>query len=354
MNSGSWGNETQYFYSLTPEEVLTSVEHAGYSCTGRCYALNSMENRVYDVEIELDSEENFEENTSIRQKRRSVIVKFYRPGRWSQKQIQEEHEFLKNLEENEIPVVAPILFQDGQTLRQTEAGIWYTLFPKIGGRSVEEIQDESLEMLGRLVARIHNVGASQKSVHRLKLSPETYGLNHLKYLMSEKKIPLHLEREYENVVKAICEIATPWFEETTIHRIHGDNHLGNLLWDPNKGFFFIDFDDMLNGPAVQDFWLLMPFQVDHEGKWLPEVRERLEKFLIGYEQMRIFDRRSLRLIEPLRALRFIHFSAWISKRWEDPAFQNAFPHFGTNQYWQEQVQDLKEQLRLIQSWSQPF
>ncbi len=183
---------------------------------------------------------------------------------------------------------------------------------------------------------MHNVGASRTAEHRIKLTPDTYGIANLKHLIDTNTIPKHLEDSYKQTVEAICKISEPRFAKTAVHRIHGDCHLGNLLYG-RDGLFFVDFDDMVTGPAVQDVWLVIPSRDDF-------AKRQIETMVDAYQTMRPFDRSSLSLIEPLRALRFVHFSAWISRRWQDPAFPKAFPQFGTERYWQEQIQDLKEQL----------
>jgi Ser/Thr protein kinase RdoA (MazF antagonist) len=193
--------------------------------------------------------------------------------------------------------------------------------------------------VGRLLGRIHTVGASKKASHRIKLDPATYGYLNLNFLIQGRWIPIEFESKYRSAVEKICEISEPWFKETDFQRIHGDCHFGNLIWN-HSGAFFLDFDDMVQGPQVQDIWLLAPGR-DEEG-----LQQRSE-LLHGYQEMRKFDSVSLRLIEPLRALRFVHYSAWIARRWDDPAFPQAFPQFGTHQYWNEEVEDLEEQLRLI-------
>jgi len=341
-NSSAWGQkDTQYFFELTPDRILDAVESVGIRCTGRSLALNSMENRVYEVEVEVEDRSRLKSPSEAFR-----IVKFYRPGRWSAAQIQEEHQFLVDLQENEIPVVAPLPFADGSTLKKIpDANIWYTVFPKIGGRSPEELDREQLERVGRLLARLHNVGAVRTATHRVAINPDTYGRSNLQYLLEHRMIPAEIEGAYADVVKQICDFSEPWFVEAESQRIHGDCHFGNLLWGPS-GPFWVDFDDMVRGPCVQDVWLIMPGRDEY-------AREQLGIMLDAYDQMRPFDRRTLRLIEPLRALRFVHFSAWIARRWADPAFPRVFSHFGTQRYWQEQLQDLQEQLRLIQgvgSW----
>ncbi|OFY99423.1 MAG: stress response serine/threonine protein kinase YihE [Bdellovibrionales bacterium GWC1_52_8] len=326
-----------YFFELTPERVLEAVETAGLLCTGRCMALNSFENRVYDVELEGEPPTR-------------TVAKFYRPGRWTEAQIREEHEFLFDLQAEEVPVIAPVSFlASGQgndsgtaglsTLHRTPTGIWFSLFPKVGGRAPEELSDDQLLRIGRLLARIHNVGARKDAPHRVKIGPESYGISNLEFLLGNNFLPLDFSGRYDKAVREICGLTRNLMENVTFQRIHGDCHLGNLLWNQN-GPFFLDFDDMVRGPAVQDLWLLVPGRD-------PEALRQRNVLLEGYTEMRVFDPATLRLIEPLRALRFVHYAAWIARRWQDPAFPRAFPHFGTHRYWQDETEDLEEQLRLI-------
>ncbi|MBM4251961.1 MAG: serine/threonine protein kinase [Deltaproteobacteria bacterium] len=339
QTKSAWGDaHTQYFYQLTPDRILDAVESStGLRCTGRAMALNSMENRVYELEIELD-------HTPASPSERFLIAKFYRPGRWSEAQIRDEHTFLADLADLEIPVVAPRQFVDGDTLHKLkDADIYYAVFAKVGGRSPDELSDDQLTQVGRLLARIHNVGATKLAPHRIVLSPTTYGINNLQQLLDDKIIPQELSSAYAETVRSICAIATPWFATTAIHRIHGDCHLGNLL-QGREQLFFVDFDDMVMGPAVQDIWLLIPGRDSY-------AKRQLSILLDGYCSMRDFDHQSLRLIEALRALRFVHFSAWIGRRWQDPAFPRAFPQFGTPSYWQGQLRDLREQLDLLANTS---
>lgn len=336
MSSFAWGSEeTKFFFALTPDRILDAVEASGLRCTGRCLPLNSMENRVYEVELEV------EDRDALRSRSEAFrIVKFYRPGRWSQEQILEEHAFLKELADAEIPVASPLPFDDGETLhRLPEIDIWYAIFPKIGGRTPDELTVDQLEQVGRLIARMHNVAATKESEHRLVLHPETYGTQNLQFLLEADLIPPDIRDRYREIVEKICEISLPWFEQAEVQRLHGDAHMGNLL-QGSSGFFWVDFDDMVRGPCVQDIWLVAPGR----DAWTRQEREIL---LEGYVQMRDFDRSTLRLIEPLRALRFIHFSAWIGKRWDDPAFPKNFPHFGSYQYWREELSGLEEQLQLV-------
>lgn len=355
----AWGDaQTRFFFELTPDRVLEAVESLGLRCSGRCTALNSFENRVYEVELEEEDDESGDRSASAVFARRRV-VKFYRPGRWTREQILEEHEFLLDLQKAEIPVVAPIEFSTGEATSShrtlhvaRESGIFYALFPKVGGRAPDELQDDQLRWIGRLLARIHSVGALKPAPHsmrsgpcpprRIEINAENYGRKNLRTLMEGNWIPLEFAARYERAVTEICALTEKLFsglKPGAIHRIHGDCHLGNLLWNQD-GPFFLDFDDMVRGPAVQDVWLLVP------GRDEESIRQR-QVLLAGYEEMREFDDSTLRLIEPLRALRFVHYSAWIARRWNDPAFPSAFPQFGSYRYWQDQVHDLEQQLELI-------
>ena len=331
-----WGDRaTQHFFNLTPGHILDAVERAGFRCTGRCLALNSMENRVYEVEIELDAGVQARSPSD-----RFVIVKFYRPGRWTWDQIQDEHDFLFDLVDADIPVIAPFQRDDGHSIYHDEGlGLMYTVFPKMGGRSPDELNDEACERVGRLLARLHGVGALKRAKYRVTLNTDTYGTSNLRWLIDNGKIPLEFKSRYQAAVESICEISKPWFAAATQQRIHGDCHLGNLLWGA-AGPFWVDFDDMVMGPPVQDLWLMIPGRDESS-------RLTLNKTIAAYESMRPFDRVSLRLIEPLRALRFVHFAAWIGKRWDDPSFQRAFPQYGTARWWAEQTRDLEEQKALI-------
>ena len=325
MSKYVWGDEaTKFFFQLGPELILDSVDRLGLKTTGRCLPLNSMENRVYEIETE----------------DRFVIGKFYRPGRWSKQQILEEHQFLLDLKEAEIPVIAPLQF-DGETLFQLkEIQLYYSLFPKQGGRPPEEMNKEQLEIMGRNLARLHNIGASRTARHRLHLTPETFGRQNLDFIIKNNFVPSHLLEHYHSIGEQLLKLITPLFSGIEYHRIHGDCHRGNILCRDNL-FYLIDFDDMLVGPAVQDIWPLIP-GVDQEA-----INSR-NILLESYQSMRDFDYRSLRLIEPLRALRYIHFAAWIAARWEDPAFKNTFEFFSSERYWETLLNDLRTQFAEIQ------
>jgi len=328
MTSNLWGNnQTQFFFELNPDLVLDTVESLGYKTTGRVLTMNSMENRVYEVEIESDSD-----NPSDHFK----IIKFYRPGRWTKKQIQEEHDFLADLTEFEVPVIAPIQF-DGQSLfTMKELELYFTVFNKQGGRAPDEFTNDEIEQVGRLLARLHNVGAMKDAPHRLKLTPDVYLKSNLDFLLDQKIMPSHLESSYKSVLEQIYTLTKDRFKNISYQRIHGDCHLGNII---KRGdvFYLIDFDDMVMGPCVQDMWLLLPGR--------DEYAENLRSKLIeSYMTMRDFNFEELRLTETLRTLRMINYSAWIAKRYEDPAFKNAFPFFEQPSYWEGQINDLREQI----------
>jgi Ser/Thr protein kinase RdoA (MazF antagonist) len=332
-----WGDDTHFFFDLNMDRVLDSVEKAGFKCTGRCFQLNSMENRVYDVELAFPMGQEPEQISQ-----RFRVVKFYRPNRWTKEQILEEHEFLFDLQEEEIPVIAPERFPDGSTLKQVDGtNIYFTLFPKVGGRAPEEPGPNEISQLGHLIARLHNVGEKKKFKHRISLTPELYGRENLKYMLSSSVIPVELEQRYADVCNEVVDRSEKIFEGVKCQRVHGDCHFGNILLG-NEGFFILDFDDNVNAPVVQDFWLIQSGR-DIKGQ------EDFELFLEAYESMRSFDRSTLRLIEPLRSLRYIHYSTWIARRWEDPVFQKTFPHFKDYSYWTGQINDLYEQLEHIKA-----
>ncbi len=338
-----WGNkETEYFYKLTPEAIMDAVERFDLKPTGRALPLNSMENRVHEIEIENPNAKSPSENF--------VVSKFYRPGRWTKEQIQEEHNFLRDLIESEVPAIAPLFIGDESVFLHEETGLLYCLFPKKGGRHKDELNDDEIEILGRTLARLHLVGRKRQAPNRVKLIPSTYGLGNLGMIEEANVLPSHLKETYPSLVKQIVQLIEPLFEGRTLQRIHGDCHWGNVLWDvsdPEQALpFFVDFDDMVQGFPVQDIWLLIPGR-DHEA-----IQKR-NLLLSAYEEILNFDQTSLKLIEPLRTLRFIHFSAWITKRWEDPSFKAAFPQFGDDSYWEIQTADLREQIGLIQESLNP-
>lgn len=324
MSTETPGTEpTDLFLSLTPHRVIEAVEAVGVLCNRVCYPLNSFENRVYDVE---------------REDRSRVVAKFYRPGRWTREQILEEHQFLADLDEAEVPVCPARPFPDGGTVRQVDS-IFYALFGRAGGRAPDEIDDAAVVRLGRLAARIHNAGAGRRAEHRLRLCGDTYVREGLAWLEERRLVPERLVRRYFAAAGAIADAADERLRDADAHRIHGDLHLGNLLVR-DGAFFVLDFDDMLVGPAVQDLWLLLP------GRDEPTRRQRL-LFVDAYEELRRFDRASLKLIEPLRGLRLVHYATWLARRWHDPIFPRTFGYFGTEAYWEEQTKDLEDLVAFI-------
>ena len=311
------------FLQIVPEVIFDAAETLGGRCTGRFYTLHALENRVYDIEMEEGPH---------------LVIKFYRPGRWSRATIQAEHDFLDALDESEIPVVCPLTDNTGQTIFEI-TGVMFAIFPKRAGRLEPELSNEQLTRLGRFLARLHNVGATVKAAPRLRLDPQTYGREPLKFLKDGRFLPMELISRFEMIASEICAVIAPRYDGVHYILVHGDCHSGNILWNRDDPYF-IDFDDMLYAPPVQDIWMLTGGD-DEDGK------ERRRILLEAYEEMRTFDITTLQLIEPLRALRMIHFSAWITRRWEDSAFKMSFPDFGTEHYWQEQIEALALQLEKV-------
>ena len=302
-------------------------------CTGYCQPLASFENRVYEIEFEEPLIAS-EANKTVSAKR--AVTKFYRPGRWNEAQILEEHEFMSDILAAEVPVVVPYSFEnEGTTLKQSDEGLFFCLYPKVGGRQPEDLTTPQLQQLGRLIARMHIVGKQKTAKHRVSLTPSTYGTSSLDFLLQDQIIPANSEQRFESVVRAIISISEELFRGQPLQRIHGDCHAGNILWNEKLGPFFIDFDDMVVGPPVQDLWLLAP-DPDH-----------LRDLMDGYHMMMDLPQGSLKLVESLRALRMIHYATWIAKRYEDPAFQLAFPQFESPKYWDELTYDLERQLERI-------
>jgi len=325
-------DELRDFFALTPERILSAVESFGVRCTGRCFALNSMENRVYEVELDCDPD--------LPKHERFVIAKFYRPRRWSREQIIEEHQFLADLFEREIPVAAPRGDENGESVRMLEGTeIPVALFPRLMGRSPDEIQEEDLPWLGRLLARMHTIAALREAHHRIHLTVESYGWSNIEFLLQNNLIDREIRSSYERVARAACELCEPLLAGLPVQRIHGDCHLANVIQTP-EGPALVDFDDMVVGPVVQDVWLLVPGR-DAEAIYHREV------LLEAYETFRPFPREQLRAIEALRTLRFIHYSAWLARRWHDPAFQRVFSFFGAPGYWARHVGELEEQVGVL-------
>lgn len=318
------------YATLTPDLVLNSVDALGLITTGTLLALNSYENRVFQLGVEGDDG-----------RPGYVVAKFYRPARWSDAQILEEHAFVAELAAAEIPAVPPLTLQ-GATLHHA-AGFAFSVFPRQGGR-VPNLDDEDvLEWIGRFLGRIHAVGAARPFSARPALDAESFGREPRAFLLAGDWLPRELREVYAGVSQqALDGVARAFDRACTVRRLrlHGDVHEGNVLWTDsatNSGPHFVDFDDSRTGPAVQDFWMLL-------GRERDEQLARLAALVAGYEDFAEFDRRELHLVEALRTLRLIHYSAWIARRWHDPAFTAAFPWFGTQRYWEERILELREQV----------
>jgi len=315
MVSGVAGEPGATFFALTPDRVLDAVEVGGLRCTGRCLPLRAFENRVYEVELEDE---------------RRLVVKFYRPGRWSRETILDEHAFLADLVAAEVPAVAPIDIGTGATLSEIE-GIYYAAFPKVRGRSLDELDAENRRRIGRTIGRMHSVGASRDASHRPRLDVKRYISEPLEVLMAGSFIPEGLAPRYRDVAVRIAELAAKALTTARVQRIHGDLHWGNILWTPDP--LLVDFDDCVVGPPVQDIWLLARGNSE-------EARKLREDLLEGYELFREFDRSTLALCEPLRAMRIVYMSGWIARRWADPSFPPAFPMFRNHNYWNQEYEEL--------------
>ena len=310
------GESHATFFALTPDRVLEAVEVGGLRCTGRCLPLRAFENRVYEIELEDE---------------RRLIVKFYRPGRWSRETILDEHAFLLDLVAAEVPAVAPLDLGNGRTLNEIE-GIYYAAFPKVRGRTLDELDAEGRRRIGRTIGRLHAVGAARDAPHRPRLDVQRYVLEPLEVLTKGDVIPGTLGPRYRDVALRIADAVAGPLAAARVQRIHGDLHMGNILW-ATDGPVLVDFDDCLVGPPVQDLWLLA--RGDSE-----EARRARADLLEGYELFREFDRATLALCEPLRALRIVHMSGWIARRWEDPSFPPAFPNFREHRYWMQEYEEL--------------
>ena len=317
---------THPFSALTPDLVLDALESTGLRCDGRMLALNSFENRVYQVG---------------REEGAPVVAKFYRPERWSNEAILEEHAFTRELTEQEIPVVAPLELAS-RTLHEF-GGFRFAVYPRQGGRPPELDDTGTLEWMGRFLGRIHAVGATRPFAHRPVLDIETFGTAPRAWLLENGWIPPELLSAWESVSAQALEGVRHCFERAggiARLRLHGDCHMGNVLW-ADDGPHFVDFDDCRTGPAVQDLWMLLSGERDAMTRQLSDV-------LAGYEDFCEFDRRELHLVEALRTLRLLHYSAWLARRWDDPAFPAAFPWFNTPHYWQDRILELREQVALMQ------
>jgi len=314
------------YSGLTPDRALDALASVGLRPDGRLLSLNSYENRVYQAWMEEGP---------------PVVAKFYRPARWSDAQILEEHAFSCELADREVPVVAPLAFE-GATLHAFE-GFRFSVFPRRGGRAPELEDAKTLEWIGRFVGRIHAVGATRDFRERPALDLESHGVEPREWLLASGLIPLDLLEAWTSATALALESARRCYEragDVRRIRLHGDCHGGNVLWT-DAGPHFVDFDDCRSGPAAQDLWMLLSGDRDSMARQLRHV-------LQGYEDFSAFDPRQLLVIEALRTLRLIHYSAWIARRWDDPAFPAAFPWFGSGRYWQDRILELREQIAAME------
>jgi len=313
------------FYQLTPDTILSAIESVGLQPEAALLALNSYENRVYQFRCEDGSR---------------WVAKFYRPQRWSDQQILEEHAFALELQQAEIPVVAPAIFEE-QTLHHYHS-YRFALFPSCGGRAPELEDKDLLRRIGRYLGRIHLVGSSQPFRHRPQINIDDFAIASADFLLSNGFIPAHLDESYRAISAQLIELCQLRFEQigaVSALRLHGDCHPSNLMITPD-GPVFVDLDDCRQGPAVQDLWMLNP---------APDNLEAIYTLLEGYEDFFEFDDRELRLIEPLRCMRIMHYAAWLARRWQDPSFQHNFPWFNSVRFWEEHILALKEQLSRLQN-----
>lgn len=324
---------------LTPDVVLNALDSLGLRCDGRLAALNSYENRVYQVGVEHDplgpNPEAF------------VVAKLYRPARWSEAQILEEHEFAAELAAGEVPVVAPRAF--GSRTLHTHDGFRFAVYPRRGGRAPELDDENVLEWLGRFIGRIHAIGRTRRFAHRPRLDIESFGDEPREYLLASGLIPAELVAPWQQASKLALEGVRAAFGRAGAVesiRVHGDCHPSNVLWRPASqagpgGPHFVDLDDARMAPAVQDLWMLISGDREAMGR-------QMRILLRGYEDFSEFEDRELVLVEALRTLRLLHYCAWLARRWDDPAFPIAFPWFNTQRYWQDRVLELREQVAALQ------
>ena len=313
------------FSPLDPDAILSCIERAtDRRLLNVCRPHASYINRVYEVQ---DDQGNF------------LVAKFYRPGRWSREALEDEHRFVADCADRELPVISPLTLAGGSSLSSCE-DISFSVYPRCGGRLVDEYSDEQWLELGRLLGRLHAVGALQQAPGRNRLRPEQTSRSQIDYLLSNKLIPAQLISEFTDSADELLEIIIPLFEGVDAVRLHGDCHNSNLIHRPGESFFIIDFDDMVVGPPIQDLWMLLP-------NYLEESRVELALLLEGYEMFNRFDRSTLALIEPLRAMRFIHYITWCAKQYVEDGSTRVNDDFGSYAYWQQEIADLKDQVELI-------
>ena len=309
------------FAELSPALILDAIESVGIRVDSGLLALNSYENRVYQFTAD---------------DRRRYVVKFYRPQRWTEAQLLEEHGFALELAEHEIPLVAPILYNDNSLLRYQ--GYYFAIFPSAGGRQFEVDNLEQLEWMGRFIGRMHQVAKGKDFLYRPSFNVDAYLHQPLLALRSNELVPEQLKPAFFAILEQVVEQAAGMYQCATPIRLHGDCHPGNILW--RDGPTFVDLDDCRSGPAIQDLWMML------SGDRIQQTLQ-LDTLVSAYAEFSDFDHSQLQLIEALRAMRMVHYMAWLSKRWQDPAFPQAFPWFASDKYWEQQILALKEQLSAL-------
>ena len=326
-NRHLWDN----YDHLTPDTVINAVESLGFLSDARVFPLNRYENRVYQVGVE-DAD--------------PVIVKFYRPLRWSDEAIREEHLYSQDLADLDLPAVAPFKNKEGDTLNYFE-GYRFAAFRRQGGQAPEQDDFDQLLWLGRLLGRMHQAGGTTQFSARPTLSVQRMVTEPSEYLLQHDFIPSHQVTLYEGLIEGFTQNFQALFNDINpqLIRCHGDCHIANILWHRETGPWFVDFDDCQNAPAVQDLWMLLAGTRQEQVAQFSELLE-------GYEEFTDFDRRQLRLIEPLRTMRMIYYAGWLARRWTDPAFPANFPWFNTSHYWQNHIGSLQEQQLILEG--EPF
>ncbi len=318
-------DQTPHFASLTHETIIhLAEEELQARLTGLCRPYKSYINRIFELATE--------DGTGL-------VIKFYRPARWSKEALQDEHDFLKELAEAEIPVIAPLSLKDSKTIGAS-GDIMFAIFPKKGGRNSDEFSEEQWLELGRLLARVHNVGATKTPKDRITLTPRGATRDHIDFILERDLVPKELSSQFTSITEELIDLIDPLFTNKPLIRIHGDCHSANIIYRPGESFYLIDFDDMAIGTPIQDIWMLLP-------GYLKDSRHELNLFIEGYESFRNFDRSDLKLIEPLRAMRYIHFTAWCAHQVTDHTFSSVAPDWGTPEYWQTEINDLAKQITRI-------
>ncbi len=316
-------NTTHPFATLTPETIMDAIEAQGFLCDGRVFALNSYENRVYQIGLE-------EQN-------KAIIAKFYRPQRWTKAQIQEEHDFCFELAQHEIPVITPLTNDNNDSLFE-HSHFKLALFEQVGGHTPELDHAQNLEIMARLLARMHLIGQQQLFVHRPTLDWHSFGVQSVDFIANEF-IPFEHKTAYQKVCRILLEKMQAKLDGCQNIRVHGDLHSGNILMRDELPFL-VDFDDCRLAPAIQDIWMLLSGEED-------EQKLQLQKIIKAYEEFREFPFAEIRMIEALRTLRMLHHCAWLARRFDDPAFAIAFPWFDENSYWLGHINDLQNQLQAL-------